>query len=95
MRIFTGLLLAAMASTAFAQSDDLQIKIQQAKPELEKRFHAADTNHDGKLTLDEAKDKMPRVYKNFADIDSQKNGYVTIEQIEQFAESKLAAMKAK
>ena len=93
MRIFTGLLLATLVSTAFAQTDDMQAKLQQAKTELEKRFNAADANHDGKLTLDEAKGKMPRVYKNFAAIDTQNNGYVTQEQIEQFAEMKLAEKK--
>jgi Ca2+-binding EF-hand superfamily protein len=95
MRIFSSLLLLAIGSSAFAQTDGSQQKMQRIKSELENRFNAADANHDGKLTIDEANGKMPRVYKNFAAIDSQQNGYVTIEQVEQFAASKFSARKAK
>ena len=48
---------------------------------IEQKFKAADTNHDGKLTLQEAKDGMPKVAANFRKIDTEARGYVTIEQI--------------
>jgi len=49
------------------------------------RFQAADTNHDGKLTLEEAKAGMPRVAAVFSQIDVENKGYVTLEQIQAFA----------
>jgi Ca2+-binding EF-hand superfamily protein len=59
-----------------------------SKPDPQKitaRFQAADTNHDGKLTLEEAKAGMPRVAKVFSQIDAENKGYVTLEQIQAFA----------
>jgi Ca2+-binding EF-hand superfamily protein len=49
--------------------------------ELEERFKAADKNADGKLTLQEAKDGMPRIADAFGHIDAEKKGYVTLDQI--------------
>ena len=45
------------------------------------RFKAADTNHDGKLTREEAQAGMPEVYKRFDKIDTRKRGYVTERQV--------------
>jgi len=49
--------------------------------QIDEHFAAADTNHDGQLTLAEAKQGMPRVAANFDKIDTAKHGYVTVEQI--------------
>ncbi|SNX29290.1 hypothetical protein SAMN06295945_1659 [Polynucleobacter meluiroseus] len=49
--------------------------------EIVARFKAADKNHDGKLTLVEAKAGMPRVAEHFSYIDSEGRGYVTLDQI--------------
>ena len=49
--------------------------------ELEKAFKAADKNGDGKLSRAEAKDGMPRVAKNFDRIDANKDGFVTLDEI--------------
>ena len=51
---------------------------------LEEKFKAADANHDGKLTLEEAKVGMPRVAKAFDRIDVEKKGYITLEQLQAF-----------
>jgi hypothetical protein len=59
-----------------------------SKPDPQKiaeRFQAADTNHDEKLTLEEAKAGMPRVAAVFSQIDVENKGYVTLEQIQAFA----------
>lgn len=48
---------------------------------LEQAFKAADKNGDGKLSLAEAKDGMPRVAKNFGRIDANKDGFVTLDEI--------------
>ncbi|CAG2136323.1 EF-hand domain-containing protein [Cupriavidus numazuensis] len=60
----------------------------EAKALISDRFKAADANHDGKLSRDEAKAGMPQVYKNFSKIDSLKRGYVTERQIGAYWESK-------
>jgi Ca2+-binding EF-hand superfamily protein len=52
---------------------------------IAERFQAADTNHDGKLTLEEVKAGMPRVAKVFSQIDVENKGYVTLAQIQAFA----------
>jgi Ca2+-binding EF-hand superfamily protein len=51
------------------------------KAEISERFKAADVNHDGKLTREEAKAGMPEVFKHFDEIDARKRGYVTERQI--------------
>lgn len=53
--------------------------------ELASRFAAADKNHDGKLTLEEAQAGMPKVARNFARIDKDGKGYVTLDQLKQAA----------
>ena len=83
MRLFISGLIAAMtlafAATASAQtpteSQQKQIK------EAQERFALADKNADGKLTLEEAKEGMPRIASNFVKIDIDKDGFVTMEEI--------------
>lgn len=53
--------------------------------EIQERFAKCDINRDGKLTLDEAKGCMPRIYDHFSRIDEQNKGYVTVNQIEVMA----------
>ncbi|KPF64031.1 hypothetical protein IP79_06940 [Porphyrobacter sp. AAP60] len=51
--------------------------------ELRTKFKASDTNKDGKLTHKEAKDGgMTRVAANFSRIDTDKDGFVTLAQLE-------------
>jgi Ca2+-binding EF-hand superfamily protein len=53
--------------------------------EIQERFAKCDVNRDGKLTLDEAKGCMPRIYDHFSRIDAQSKGYVTVAEIEAMA----------
>lgn len=53
--------------------------------EIAERFAKCDLNHDGKLTLEEAKGCMPRIYNNFSYIDSTNKGYVTVAEIQAMA----------
>ena len=54
--------------------------------QIAERFAAADTNHDGKLTLAEAEAGMPRVAANFSKIDADGSGTVTLAEIEDLAD---------
>ncbi|CAG9169022.1 CREC-EF hand family protein [Cupriavidus pinatubonensis] len=84
---------AASAQQASAPGADSQVPkapptTAEAKAFISERFKAADANHDGKLSRDEAKAGMPQVYKNFSKIDSLKRGYVTERQIGAYWEAK-------
>lgn len=54
--------------------------------EIAERFATCDKNRDGKLTMEEAKGCMPRVYDHFSFIDSENKGYVTLAQIQNMAD---------
>jgi Ca2+-binding EF-hand superfamily protein len=70
------LLLAPLA----AHADDVS-----RDKEIAERFAKCDTNHDGKLTKEEANGCMPRIYSNFSYIDSTNKGYVTVAEIQAMA----------
>ncbi|OWQ93987.1 calcium-binding protein [Roseateles aquatilis] len=82
-------MIAALALTA------LPAHAQEGKAaqKLEERFAAADKDHDGKLTKAEAQAGMPRVAKHFDEIDTQKTGAVTLEQVKQFAAAQMKDRK--
>lgn len=48
---------------------------------LRVRFEEANTTHDGRLTPEQAQASWPMVAKHFAEIDKDKHGYVTIDDI--------------
>ena len=53
--------------------------------EIADRFASCDKDRDGKLTKQEAKGCMPRVFDHFSDIDTDNKGYVTLAQIQALA----------
>jgi len=61
---------------------------------LEERFAKANTTHDGKLTLAQAKAGLPSVARRFATIDKAKRGYVTIEDIRAYDAERARARAA-
>ena len=74
-----GLMISAVFSmTAFAADAPLTGRAK----EVAERFAAADKNKDGKLTLEEAKEGMPRIALAFDKIDTENRGYLTLEQIQ-------------
>ena len=73
-------LAAFIFAAAPAHADDTS-----RDKEIQRRFTQCDVNRDGKLTLDEAKGCMPRIYDHFSMIDSQNKGYVTVAEIEAIA----------
>ena len=54
--------------------------------QIDEHFAAADTNHDGQLTLTEAQAGMPRVAANFTKIDADQSGTVTLTEIKALAD---------
>ncbi len=72
-------MLCALSQTATAGLQD-RFAARDTKI-LAARFAQADKDHDGKLTLDEAKAGMPLVAKNFAKVDKANSGFVTIADI--------------
>ena len=62
---------------------------------LDERFAAANTTHDGKLTLEQAKaGRLRAVARDFAIIDKSKRGYVTLDEIKAHRAEQRAARKA-
>jgi hypothetical protein len=86
------LLALAGAATAMAQTADTD-RARKMGAELEKRFAAADANHDGRLTKEEAKGKMPMVYQHFDEIDAAHAGSVSLAEIVRFAQAHRGARK--
>ena len=67
----------------------------QQRRRMRERFEAANTTRDGKLTLDQAKAaNMVRIVRNFDAIDSQRRGYVTMEDIRTYSRAQRAARRA-
>ncbi len=81
---------AAMAQTAPQPMASSQ-RMERAMQQLQTRFATANTTHDGKLTRAQAAQSMPMVAQNFDQIDTQKAGYITLPQIEQFMQQRAAS----
>jgi hypothetical protein len=50
---------------------------------MDEKFKEADTNADGQLSLDEVQAKMPRLGSRFSDLDKDKNGMLSKEELAQ------------
>lgn len=75
----TAFAAAAMIFAPVAHADMYQDRL----AELRTKFKASDKNKDGKLTQQEAKDGgMSRIASNFSRVDTDKDGYVTLAQLE-------------
>ncbi|GLQ89855.1 EF-hand domain-containing protein [Dyella flagellata] len=86
--LFLAALLLPAIAMAAPQTDISSPRAQQMMQMLQQRFDAADTNHDGKLSLAEAKAGMPRIAQHFDEIDTNHQGYITLDQIKAFAASR-------
>lgn len=93
--VLLGALTTLASIPALAESDGASATARRPRmaAKLEQRFQAADANHDGKLTKEEADGKMPMVYKNFDAIDTEKAGAVTLEAITRYMQAAGATRK--
>ena len=74
------------ADAAIGQYDPVQ---------FEKRFHKADKDKNGQLSRDEAYAEFPRMPEFFDEIDSNKDGFITLKDVELTIERRVdTAMKA-
>jgi Ca2+-binding EF-hand superfamily protein len=62
---------------------------EQGKSFISKRFEAADTNHDGGISREEAK-SMPMILEHFDQLDTNKDGKVTEDEIKALMEGRVA-----
>ena len=66
-----------------------------ARRTMQERFDAANTTHDGHLTLEQARaGRMNAVVRDFDAIDTAKHGYVTMDDIKAHRRAVRAANKA-
>ncbi|AQV94695.1 hypothetical protein BJN34_12470 [Cupriavidus necator] len=77
-------LACAQAPASAAGAPQAPMTAKAARQQFAEKFAAADINHDGKLTREEAQSGMPDVYAHFGEIDRKKKGYVTKKQIGQW-----------
>lgn len=62
---------------------------------MRQRFEAANTAHDGRLTLEQAEaSHMPRIVQNFQAIDRDRKGYVTLQDLHEWMQARRAARAA-
>jgi Ca2+-binding EF-hand superfamily protein len=70
---------ATMLVAPAAHADEYQDRL----AELRTKFRASDTNQDGRLTQLEARNGgMTRIAANFSRVDTDRDGYVTLAQLE-------------
>jgi EF hand len=84
--------LSIGAPAAFAQTPAEQPKGERAH-KMHERWKAADKDGDGKISRAEAA-ALPRINKHFDEIDANKDGFITTEELKAFHE-KRGALKQK
>jgi Ca2+-binding EF-hand superfamily protein len=57
--------------------------------QVQQRFVAADANGDGQLSLDEARLGMPMLHDHFQFVDADRNGFVTVAEMQQLGDREL------
>jgi Ca2+-binding EF-hand superfamily protein len=69
----------------FLTPEEMQAKRGEMRAKMrnhaKQKWQDADSNGDGQLSLDEAQAKMPRLAERFMQLDGDKNGYLTPQEI--------------
>ena len=87
--LITALLSASIgASAAFAQAPAEQPKVERAH-KMHERMKAADKDGDGKISRSEAV-ALPRLAKHFDEIDTNKDGFLSKEELKASREKHIA-----
>lgn len=82
------MLAAATCHAADAPAAD---RAEKAGAKLREKFDAADINHDGLLTRDEAAKGLPHAAKHFDEIDANHDGRLSVQEVAQYLRAKRAA----
>ena len=93
MRLFLLLsLFALIAVRAEAQTAEPAAPAHRTRMTFDQRFGAANTTHDGHLTLEQAKaGNLKYVVRHFDAIDKDHHGYVTLDEAHAYYKSMRAA----
>lgn len=67
----------------------------EAQAQGRERFKKADANGDGRLSREEAKKSMPQLARDFDRIDANKDGMVTVDELEAARKTRTDGRKAK
>lgn len=74
------LLALALGAPALAMAQSSAASAPQSQRTVRSMFAYADINQDGQLTRAEAKGHLPFTYNNFKSIDTDKRGWISLEQ---------------
>lgn len=80
--LLTAIALVCVSTSAFAQGD----RRAKAKQAMQERLQAADTDNDGYIDRAEADARLPRLAKNFDQLDADKDGRLSRDEMRQAAE---------
>jgi len=94
MKITLAAALIATTSLAFADAPADAGKGDRAQ-KMQERLKAADKNGDGKISREEAAASLPRLAKHFDEIDTNKDGFITKEEMKAFHDKKQAEKAGK
>ncbi|MGC2049448.1 MAG: hypothetical protein WA635_12665 [Gallionella sp.] len=83
------LAIALMVASPFAWADAATEKFDPAQ--FEKRFHDADKDKKGKLSREEAYGEFPRMPEFFDEIDTNKDGFITLKEVNNAMERRVNA----
>ena len=66
------------------QKDRMQQRREEMKQKVQERFKQADTNGDGNISMDEAKQSMPKLAEHFDAIDANHDGQLSPDEMHEF-----------
>lgn len=93
LRAATLLIAAAMLLPLAACAQDGS-RAQRFAAKAQQRFDAADANHDGMISREEAQQGMPRIAQHFDDVDSNHDGQLSREELGAYLKSLRAARQS-
>ncbi|HEX4479232.1 MAG TPA: EF-hand domain-containing protein [Rudaea sp.] len=89
--LLAALSIAATTAAFAADTPPTPTHIEKAGAKMREKFDAADLDHDGLLTRDEAAKGLPRAAKHFDEIDVNHDGKLSMQEVAQYLRSKHAA----